>query len=284
MRRFDVCNEHYRTRSAPALLKEFSRARDCAAERLMKPFRLFLLICLAGPVLAEEPAIADMRPPSEAPARIHQTVSAVYPARLLHRGITRGEARLLLEIDRRGNLTDVLPIAFTHHSFADSAVDAARRWRYEPARVGGEMVAVIAEVTFVFGTTGVVAVEKRGGDTPTNWDVLEKRYVYWPHGVSTIDKLPKPIDVPPPVYPEEWAEDGRKGRITVTFFIDEEGQARFPMVQHEADEWLAGVAVAAVRKWRFAPCTANGRPVLVRAQQVFSFGVDSERAAKVTRK
>jgi TonB family protein len=60
----------------------------------------------------------------------------------------------------------------------------------------------------------------------------------------------------------------------VEFYIDPQGNVRMPSVSREtieANEELSAVAIAAVSQWQFDPPLAKGRPVLVLAQQDFTF-------------
>ena len=89
--------------------------------------------------------------------------------------------------------------------------------------------------------------------------------------MKRLDRTPAPTHVVPPVYPQEWSDRGIAGAATVEFFIDETGQARIPFVIAADQPLLGAAAVAAVMQWRFEPPLRNGNPVLVRAQQVFTF-------------
>jgi TonB family protein len=76
-----------------------------------------------------------------------------------------------------------------------------------------------------------------------------------------------------PVYPNQLAKGGG-GRVSVGFYIDEQGRVRMPSVSietNEANEELAAAAVTAVSQWQFETPTCKSRPVLVLAQQEFSF-------------
>jgi protein TonB len=62
-----------------------------------------------------------------------------------------GTVVLRLLVDTRGNVAEVTVV--TGSGFVpldESAVDAARRWRFEPAREGGHPTAMVHEVRFRF--------------------------------------------------------------------------------------------------------------------------------------
>ena len=60
--------------------------------------------------------------------------------------------------------------------------------------------------------------------------------------------------------------------MVVRFYIDEQGNVRLPSVTGQPNAYLTEQAMAAVREWKFAPVTSRGQPVLVAAQQEFTFG------------
>ena len=84
------------------------------------------------------------------PARAQQTVAPKYPSRAQRDGI-EGYVIVRLSIDAQGKVKDVLvvdsePIGV----FERSARDAARRFKFEPARVGGVFVSAVIEKKIVF--------------------------------------------------------------------------------------------------------------------------------------
>jgi len=226
-----------------------------------------VVFAFAAIVDAAEPAAA----PADAPWKIHQTVPASFPFRLMRGGFTHGEARVRVSVGADGELLDALMIACTHRDFGEEALQAVRRWRYEPERVKGEPIGVVTEIAFSFEVSGVVAIEKR---TPSSRDdefTPPDPYAYRAEPLKRLDRIPTPTQVVPPVYPKVWSDAGLTGTVTVDFYIDESGRARIPVVIGETDRHLASSAIAAVGQWRFEPPTCRGQPVLVHAQQIFSF-------------
>lgn len=207
---------------------------------------------------------------SYVPCKVNHAVSPVFPLSLLSDGVVRGEVLVTLEIDPHGQLADSLVTAYTHRRFVDETLQAIKQWRFEPGLAEGRPVISILNITFSFETTGVVVIERHG---PSSWSSATPGdpYEYRPHGVATLDRAPAPVQMPGPVYPKEWIEQGRAGTVVIDFFIDETGQARLPTIGSHTDVFLASSALAAVKQWRFEPPTRHGRPVLARAQQKFVF-------------
>ncbi|MDE3083809.1 MAG: TonB family protein [Verrucomicrobiota bacterium] len=202
--------------------------------------------------------------------KVIQTVKPVYPVRLLNDGITHGETRVMLQIDSAGRLTDTLVTAYTHRGFADEALRVIPQWKFEPAQVAGKPAGSVVEVTFDFKMDDMVVIEhKHPKEEP---DLEAGQYQFQPASLKQLDRIPTPIHVEPPFYPQKWADRGIKGHATVEFYIDETGRTRMPAVIAADDHMLAGAAIAAVESWRFEPPTEKGRPALVKAQQTFNFG------------
>jgi TonB family protein len=74
-----------------------------------------------------------------------------------------------------------------------------------------------------------------------------------------------------PHYPSNLAERGVKGAVTIEFFIDETGAVRMAAASAQDDYTLTALAIDALSHWKFAPPTSRGKPVLVKASQVFNF-------------
>ncbi len=181
----------------------------------------------------------------------------------------------MLQVDTAGRLTDTLVIAYTHEAFAREAERVLRLWRFEPGRVGGEPVGSVFEMAFYFRIDGM-SVRVRHGGGQAEQDLPAGQYAFQASLLGQLDRAPMPISASAPRYPGAWAHRGVRGRVTVEFYIDQEGRVRMPAVVAGGSRLLGGDAVATVEKWRFSPPTRAGVPTLVLAQQEFVFG--SERA------
>lgn len=204
------------------------------------------------------------------PCKVHQRTAVTFPVRALNEGIVNGKAALMLEVHKDGQLGDVLVVAHSGADFAAAAVEAVKQWEFTPALLGGEPIASLLTINVQFAVNGVTAYTKRVGQAEEQ-SASGLREVYRPLNVRELDRAPKPIERPGPVYLQEWSAQGKRGAVTVDFFIDEDGHTRFARVAGEADELLGAASVDAVKAWRFEPPTSRGRPALVQAQQTFYF-------------
>ena len=239
----------------------------------MKRFSI-MLFCFGlfggGAAVAQIPAPA----PEWQSLKINQTVEPVFPYQLQQLSVTSGDARIVINVDGTGKLDEYLVIGYTMPEFADVVVRAVKQWKFEPAKLRGEPVGATVELDFNFESQGTLVVSQ------TSIDNLQARllqlmagaYVFRPCSLKELDRIPTPIVTVSPIYSHELADKGVKGRVVITFYIDETGTVRMPAGSVDDDSRLISLAIAALRQWRFEPPTRSGRPVLVAAEQTFNFG------------
>ncbi len=224
-----------------------------------------LVLGLAGSAQAQLPA----KTPEQVTLNIIQTEEAVFPLSLVNTAVMSGTVTVAIDVDQKGQLSDCLVTSYSRKEFADSAVSALRRWRYEPPHLQGEPWASVQEIHFDYSRTGVV-VSFTGLEawTARLEELTKGRFAYRTYFLRELDRIPTPIQVVSPAAGPNEA----KRTVTVEFYIDEEGRVRLPSVAQEAarDAYAAN-AIAAVRQWRFEPPLHKGRPVLVIVQQQFNF-------------
>jgi TonB family protein len=208
------------------------------------------------------------------PLKIEQTWQPSFPHEAFVIGFDSGEAHVVIAVDATGALTDWLVTGYVHRAFADEAVRAIKKWKYEPARLHGEPMPVVAKVDFRFDREGLTVVtQSLQENLDSRLRETEKdHYSYRVHTLNELDHLPTPVHTVEPVYPAEWAAKGIVGVVSVEFYIDETGKVRMPGVANNALPLLANLAIDAVQQWQFEPVTCKGKPVLVRVSQDFSFG------------
>jgi TonB family protein len=236
---------------------------------------LLLLPLLGAPAFAIKQAPDVDRPL----VVVKRQVEPLFPRSLLDLGVTTGEARVVMSIDSTGKVVDYLVIGYTHPDIAPAVVAAIKKWEFEPPTFRGEPVSVLREVQFDFESRGaVVTMDVTTYVMQRALTFFAERYTYRPCSLKELDKIPTPIAAQAPLYPETMARERRAGSTTVEFFIDETGAVRMPSVVNTDHSDFAVSAVIAVKDWKFEPPTRNGRPVLLRAQQTFTF--TPEKASK----
>lgn len=106
---------------------------------------LCLLLSGAFPARAEEPA-----PTSQlVPPRLVEFIHADYPAEAQQAGL-EAAVKLALDVDAAGAVTRVEVLEPVGHGFDEAATEAARRFRFEPAKAGEQPVGVTVRFTYRF--------------------------------------------------------------------------------------------------------------------------------------
>lgn len=213
------------------------------------------------------------------PCKIFERTKPIFPVRALEQGITHGQVWLFLEVDQDGRLSDVLAFAHSGDDFAKSALDAIEQWKFTPAVYSGEPVRSINRINIYFEVNGVIAYTRRVGE-PNERSVEGVRFDYRPCTLNELDRVPKALSRPSPVYTKEWIREGRTGAVILDYFIDEDGYTRFPRVVGNPDELLAAATIEAVKTWRFDPPRRQGKRVLAQVRQEFRFEPEKSTAER----
>ena len=226
-------------------------------------------LLLSGTALAQ----TFHAPPGWQSLKVLETVEPIFPYHLTQVGVTRGEARIAISTTAAGKLEESLVVGYTDKEFADSAVEAIKQWSFEPARLQGGPVGTTTELLFYFEARGTVVSSATVADLLEAQvrRIMDGRYRYHPCTLQELDRIPLPLVTVQPHYSTQLAEKGVKGRVTIEFFIDENGAVRMPTGSAEDNSLLTALAINALTQWKFEPPTSRGRTVLVRASQIFSF-------------
>jgi TonB family protein len=243
---------------------------DCRTIYTMKTFSA-LLVCSGLFYTSVAFAQFGSGIPDWQSLKIIQTVEPIFPTTLTQKAVTTGEARVAINTDADGKLTDWLVVGYSRRELADAFVVALKEWKFEPARLRGVAVGTTIEIFVYFEAKGVVVSTTAIDQLEGYLGFAEGRFAYRPRSLRELDRIPTPLVVVKPLYTEELAKKGVRGRVTVDFYITEDGTVRLPSVSPYDDSQLTALAIDALRQWKFEPPTHNGNPTLVKATQVFSF-------------
>ena len=84
------------------------------------------------------------------------------------------------------------------------------------------------------------------------------------YALHMVDQVPKLLKRGPLSYPESARKKRLAGDVTVRFLLDERGEISRVHVLHAAPpDAFNSAALAAVKKWKFAPAVKDGKPVPV---------------------
>jgi TonB family protein len=233
------------------------------------------LILLPAVLFAAAPLFSQFAAREYVPMSYIETEPAVFPQSVITLGLMSGDARVSIQVDDKGALTDYLAVAYTHPAFYDAAVNALKSWKFKPALIHGFSRSATAILDFSFRTEGVV-VSLTTNDIPevVHYRITPGSQSYRACTLRDLDKIPTPTKIVKPVYTTEQARRSHVRHVTVEFYIDEQGRVRQPAVARqtdEADEELCAAAITAVEQWQFEAPVSRGRPVLVLVQQDFDF-------------
>ena len=211
------------------------------------------------------------------PVRIQQTVEAQFPSALAFSPLTSGHASVIICVDATGQLSALLVAGYTDQAFADEAVHVLRQWTFLPARKDGEPVGSRLELRFDFSSPGrVVSMSTCDATEVLTRNFAPQARVTRVCPANELDHPLAAVQTVEPAHPGKLAPAPQPtDRTVIDFYVDEQGQARMPVVVRTTHEAFAEAAVGALTQWRFAPPTRHGKPVSVRVQQEFVFPGDS---------
>ncbi len=194
-----------------------------------------------------------------------------YPTSLTSEGVFDGAARVVLNVNENGDLIDVYLESYTHPLFGRLAEESVKKWTFQPAKLNGEPLSIIKAIDFEFeDRRGVFAfgVMESTAAKLNFARFSDSKRIYSP---KELDKIPEPMEMETPLYPEEFKGQGVVGSATVLFYIDETGEIRMPHVTEYSHESFGKTALMAVEEWKFKPPLVRGKPVSIMVRQRFSF-------------
>ena len=89
--------------------------------------------------------------------------------------------------------------------------------------------------------------------------------------IKDLDKHPRPLAIPTPVYPRSLEKQGIQGTAEIYMIIDERGMVESARVSSATRPEFGEAAINAVLSWRFEPMTRQGKPTKVALAEVFPF-------------
>jgi TonB family protein len=211
---------------------------------------------LRVPILLHE--AIDLRSPvlSGTPPKVVRPVPPVYPMSMRYSGI-KGQVVLQFVVTPEGNVSNVTLLESNNPAFNEPAVDAIRKWKFEPGRnPEGKPVATMMRLPMMFSMNDT----PDGGIDFAKVSRPEKRDGPPPPEALQYDVSPKPRSIALPVYPYELLRDGKEGSASIQYLIDHEGQVRaIKVIEASAPEFAQALAAAA-NSYLFEPALKKGAP------------------------
>ena len=185
-----------------------------------------------------------------------------FPVLASSNGIFDGAVWVAVGWDQHGNARDVLVLRATHAAFARAVEESVMRWARAPGYSDPRANHFIVE----FHTSGIVVSSSGSRLLPRNdlnFDPIPSR--------EELDAPPHAIEQPMPSLAVAHAGQQRRGRVVVTFFVDEEGRVRAANMIEATSPEFAAATLAAMEQWRFQPAYRNGRPTIYGDRWAFDF-------------
>lgn len=88
---------------------------------------------------------------------------------------------------------------------------------------------------------------------------------------------PRPTHSPDPVYPVKERNTGHEGSVGILLAVDTEGVPHDITVSRSLSPAFDAAALEAVRAWKFAPATKNGKPIMAKIDLHVEFHAISRR-------
>lgn len=201
-------------------------------------------------------------PPVFAPARKLFSPPPEYPPAARQAG-EEGMVVVAARIDETGMVTSTEVVRRLSPVLDRAAAETLAAWRFAPATDGGQPVASSYRVGFEFALRPAAAESGRD-EAPGSGPAGERRAArQGPAEVGGDVRPPRRLEAPLPAYPHEAWVEGVTGDVLVRAVIDEQGSVTEVEVLKGLPYGMTEAALAAIRRWRFAPATRAGRPVAV---------------------
>lgn len=226
------------------------------------------------------PVMKPHRAEKMSPPKAIKKVEPDYPIGLRASRL-QGEVVVEFVVTAEGRVTDAIVVRSTNPLFEEPALEAIRKWTFEPGRVDGKPVNTKLQlpIGFQMSEGGREAFSIRGGG-PNPKLPPELQY----------DSPAKIRGVLVPIYPYELRRDNVKGKAKAVLVIDEAGRV-VRVANLEASRPEFGLALtAAVEAFSFNPALKNGKPIpsLLKIEQDFSLSAlpdsDAERMLSTEKK
>jgi TonB family protein len=235
---------------------------------------LLLACALAVPrVRADRDSSQGGIPPCPASPEVlapKKMIRPKYPQDALRKGIA-AKVELRAVVTVAGKTKDIA-VLDGDSEFSRSAVAAVRKWPFRPASSHGHLVETIYKIHVRFNPVLRVANSDVEIESPRP-DPLPASLFAEAHQEYVGDRVhreseegvvpPKQIYSPEPEFSEKARKAAEQGTVTILLIVGTDGLPRDPSVVCSSAPDLNENALEAVKHWRFAPGTKDGKPIMV---------------------
>ena len=192
-------------------------------------------------------------PKPDRPPKVVKQEPPVYPANLRMAGVV-GQVKVAFIVDAQGRVIEAHPASSNNPWFERPAIEAVKRWKFEPAQKNGKPVNARMMVPIYFNLEG-------GRNTEGYWRVPALREPEKLPPALRWTKAPEPVSTTFPLYPFEALRDKKKGHTKIRFLIGPDGRVMQSQLLEASEPEFGYAALAMIDRWQFKPAKlADGSP------------------------
>jgi TonB family protein len=249
---------------------------EAGAENGNPVFKMEALVTRAEPPKAPAPPspprpASPPTPPTSAAnadATLKNASPSRYPADAAKHGVS-GKVDLVVNVAADGSVTNAtIKNSQPAGIFDATALEAVKKWKFNPATKNGKPVAgqVLVPITFSLGD------QKTGGRI--NFETEKTAASMPPSGSSTASVNIESKNLNPPRYPVDAAKQGISGKVVLIVDVAADGSASNVTVEKsEPQGMFDDASLEAAKKWKFNPGMKDGKPVAGRVRVPITFEI-----------
>lgn len=234
------------------------------------------LVSLSTALFAADPA-------ADTPITLESHLEATIPIAVRGLVLDQPAVTYLVSVDETGKLVEYMPTHATHHLLIENAEQALLHATFKPATHDGKPVLSTREVTVSLYDPSQRAFFNGGLTLPppnTASDLVESRMLkinkdQFTYRSSTPRELDHPLSVTATrvMLYQDSAGKPASGRCLVEFWVDAQGNARFPRILNSDNEAVSTSAILTLRQTHFTAPTHGGLPTYVLVRQPMEFNL-----------
>jgi len=177
----------------------------------------------------------------------------IYPFEM-RASLMKGEVVVDFVVDIEGRVRNPFVVRSLNPSFDDPAIEAVRRWTFEPGRLGERPVPTHMQVPIIFhlddtyeGGQGPISAARK-----PDMSKMPEQFRY--------DSPPKPRGTVRPVYPYELLKKKVTGKASVVYIVNTAGKVAQADVRSATAPEFGRALQAAIECFVFEPALKGGRP------------------------
>ena len=231
-----------------------------------------MILLVAGTLLAQSADSTKLIP--------IKTGAPEYPIEAQKQGI-QGQVWVKLLVDEHGNVEKV-DVVRGDPVLAKAAVDAARKWKFQPFIKNGKAIKVTGQMPVDFAFRDKIMEKGVSADNTATVDLNAAKQIP-PDAATKIGGEPAErirvsrgvaqgllIHQVAPVYPPTAREHHVEGIVVLQVLIGTDGRVR-NLKPLSGPKELIPAAIGAVQQWRYQPYLLNGQPMEVDTQITVNF-------------